>query len=158
MSSKAPRPRLLTRFLPVEGGLSGGVNIEVVPEARNREDALDGLRGGGEPQGGALLIQRFLGAHERREGGRVHERNTLHIKDYRLHALRAPFDGILDLRGRMEIHLAAHRDDRVSVGVLVYANFEVHHADAPLSTQNSQSPTCICLFGDRAYHTGFSGS
>jgi hypothetical protein len=35
----------------------------------------------------------------------------------------------------MEIHLSAHRDYRVGVGVLVYADLEFHRAVAPLSAQ-----------------------
>src|SRR5215218_4910573 len=47
-----------------DSGLAGGEDVEVVPKAGHGEDALDGPRGGGEPQRGPLLLQRVLAPHE----------------------------------------------------------------------------------------------
>src|SRR5918998_2770369 len=122
-----PRPNAGT-CLPGDGGFPGRVDVEVVPEARYGEDALHCLGGCGESQGGILFLQGFLGAHERREGGRIHELNVAHIHNDHPYAFRTLLYGVLDLGGRVQVHLAAYRDYRVGIGVLVYADLEVHLA------------------------------
>ncbi len=117
-----------------DGGFAGGEDVEIVFEAGHGEDAFDGFGGSGEAQGDILLSQGVFGAHEGREGCRVHERHAAHVHNDGAHAVvvGGPLYGVLDLRGRVEIHLAAHRDDRVRFGALVYADLEVR-ADPPLS-------------------------
>jgi hypothetical protein len=123
-SSSAGSP---TGSLAGDGGFAGGEDLEKVFEAGHGEDTFDGLRGGGEAQGDILLLQEVFGAHEGREGRRVHEGHAAHVDHDCAHALGVggPLYGVLDFRGRVEVHLAAHRDDGVPFGVLVYADLKV---------------------------------
>src|SRR5919112_2219114 len=116
-----------------DGGFAGGEDIEVVLEACDGEDTFDGLGGGGEAEGDPLLAQGVLGAHEGREGCRVHERDVAEVDDDRAYALvlDGPLYSVLEPRGGMEVHLTPDRDYGVSLGMLGYADLEVRACSLP---------------------------
>ena len=89
------------------------------------------------------MLENVLGADEGREGGRVHKSDAAHVHDDGPDAVvvGGALDGALDLRGGVEVHLAAHGYDGVVVGVVVYADLEVR-ADPPLWSR-SVKPTDI---------------
>ena len=118
--------RLLEK-LNGDGGFAGWKDIEVVLEARHGEDTFDGSRGGGEAKRDPSLPEGVFGTHEGREGCRVHKRNVAQVHDDRAHVLvlDGPLYSVLEPRGAMEVHLAPHRDNGVSLGMLGYAGLEV---------------------------------
>lgn len=51
------------------GCLFGRIYVEVILKAGDGKDSLYSLRGGGEPERGALLLERLPGAHKGGESG-----------------------------------------------------------------------------------------
>ena len=129
-----------------DGCFAGWKDIEVVLEARHGEDTFDGFRGGGKTKRDPLLPEGVFGAHEGREGCRVHERDVAEVDDDRAYALvlDGPLYGVLEPRGGMEVHLTPHREDGVSLGMLGYAGLEVR-ACSLLSRVDAERPMDISV-------------